>query len=75
MQQLQITVAAQPAHPADAPAVASEIGRFLRFGIITSPTVGGVGEGRKAAAKPWPFGGAGHGGSDYEHSTGSPDGP
>jgi hypothetical protein len=31
---------------------ASKIGRFLRFGIATNPKVCGVGEGRKAAAKP-----------------------
>jgi hypothetical protein len=28
----------------------------LHFNIATSPTVGGVGEGRKAAAERWPLG-------------------
>ena len=31
---------------------ARKIGRFLRFGISASYNLGGVGEGRKAAAKP-----------------------
>jgi len=35
---------------------ARKIGRFLRFGISTGPTVSGVGEGRKAAAERWPLG-------------------
>jgi hypothetical protein len=30
---------------------AREIGAFLRFGISPNPTVGGFGEGRKAAAE------------------------
>jgi hypothetical protein len=30
---------------------------FLRFEIHICPNAGGVGEGRKAAAKPWSFGG------------------
>lgn len=36
---------------------ARKIGAFLRFEISTNPNVRGVGEGRKAAAEHWPFGG------------------
>jgi hypothetical protein len=39
---------------------AREIGPFLRFRIRASPHVGGVGEGRKAAAEPWSLGGSHH---------------
>jgi hypothetical protein len=35
---------------------ARKIGPFLRCGICASPSVGGVGEGRKAAAEPWSLG-------------------
>jgi hypothetical protein len=46
---------AQHRVPADRLA-ARKIGRFLRFGISTIPSVGGVGEGRKAAAEHWSLG-------------------
>ena len=36
---------------------ACKIGAFLRIGICTSLSVGGFGEGRKAAAEPWALGG------------------